>query len=142
MQTCSVVCTRSTVGVLFTVPLWPQSLSGSLLLHSHVGLIKFKATWCDFNLNVNLMWFFFYMVVMCLVERNAAGSDLASQLFLSAAPWFGVLLEAAAQQWCVLGTRDHWVQRQWSFFRGVLSCLPVRGKKVFSSAKDASRVTT
>lgn len=38
IYTCSVFCTRGRVGVLFTVPLWSQSLSGSLLLHSHTGL--------------------------------------------------------------------------------------------------------
>lgn len=50
-------------------------------------LIKFKATWCDFNLNVFNV-FSFYIAMMCVAKRNATGSDLASLLFVSAAPWF------------------------------------------------------
>lgn len=70
----------------------------------HGTLIKFKATWCDFNLNVNLMCFPF-ILLWCALSRGMLQAQIwplsCFSVLLPGSVWCIFLSKAVALQWRV-----------------------------------------
>lgn len=80
-------------------------------------LITFKATWCDFNLNVNLMCFSF-ILPWCALSREMLQAQIWTvscfSVLVSVFVWHIFLSKAVALWWCL-----SWVQG-YIWYKGAL----------------------
>lgn len=89
----------------------------------HGTLIKFKATWCDFNLNVSLMCFPF-ILLWCSLSRELLQAQICplscfSVLLPGFVWWIFLDKNCCSAVECALGRRVHWVLGFiGSFFKG------------------------
>lgn len=118
---CLVYCTS-------VVSISEQFIAASL---PHGTLIKFKATWCDFNLNVSLMCFPF-ILLWCALSREMLQAQICplscfSVLLPGFAWWMFLNKNCCSGVKCALGTRVYWVILQGG--NQVLGFLAVRSQK-------------